>query len=330
MEAALFRAAHETNLLRTRLDRILGKDATRLSKNDARRAILFVLAEGSGHSGVDREKTISLLSSSLSSSPKLGDDPLPETEQTRDGSMDVDHGTVGGANQAVVASPRSENLLKRNTQEGIQSSKLACEDYRLHDNQLEDQPMVDRKRLVDILAAEERVNIMVNHLGSSHTAWLDIMHSRYSLPPKGARTGSVEISNGAVGFPPLSVRGAETANEGRPQGEFVSSPKALIGGESVMFGMVDEPRGTDSHRRKKKRRSERQACVGNYGQRRERGSTLGGHFEQPGTIGVMSMLSRSATSAVDQESLPGPGGGGEHTGPCSSSLPRLDVSRLNG
>lgn len=327
----MFRATHETSLLRTRLDRILGEDATRLSKNDARRAMSFILAEGSSHSDVDREKTI-LLSSSVPSSPKIGDDPLPEPEETRDCSMDVDDFAVGGGHQAAVASPPSENLLERNTQEAIQSSKrheLACEDYRHHDNQLDDQPVVDRKRLVEIITAEERINIMVNHLGSSDTAWLG-MHSRYSPPPKGTRTGSAEILNVAVGIPPLSLRGAGTANEARAytcrnEGEFVSSPKRLMRGDSVTCGMAHGPRGTDSHRKKKKSKSKGRACVGDSGQRQERG-TLGGNFEQPGT--GMSMLSRSASSAVGQESLPEPVGG-ENTGPCSS-LPRLNVSRLNG
>lgn len=324
MEAALFRAAHDTNLLRTRLDRILGENATRLSKNDAQRAILFILAEGSGHRDMDLEKTILLGSSVATSSFKISH------EETSDCSMDVDNGAVGEGSQASVASPPSENLRERDTQERLDSRKCleqACKDDRLHDNQLDDHPMVDRKRLVEILTAEERVNIMVNHLGSSDTAWLD-MRSKYSSPTKGVRTGSVGIPNVAVGFLPLRVPGAETANEGRRQGEFVPSPKGLIGGGSVMFEMMHGRRGADFHRRKKKRTSERQACVGDPGRRRERG-TLVGNVEQPGTTG-MSMLSRSGSSAVGEEPLPGPGGGGEHTGEGCSSLPRLDVSRLNG
>ena len=337
MEAALRRTSHATRLLCSRLNRAMGNGSNMVSRNAARSATSFILTDGATHGDLDLEKAI-LLSSSAPYAVFSGGLSVVQQENSA-GGADVNGNAMDGCKQAAETPSISEGkpgeVTTGTNGEGEsvlceKRLKLTREKNRNHDNQWDDQPVVDRERLITILTAQERVNAMANHLGLMKTHRLDAQ-PRCLPPPKATCTisGPFETplealqmkSHAAVRFPSLNTHLARLVLD---KGEHPNRGGGSMWDSSIVTDVVNGPAITNLHGGRKRRRS----ADGEHGEGTK-------EENQEETIKVnrepsdfISAFSRFSSRARYQKSTIEPRDG-EYVGTCPS-LPKLKVSRLNG
>ncbi len=188
MNAALRSARHDARLLRTHLKRALGKGEGRLPENTARAATVLCLAQGDTHGDLDTEKALRL--SRLAPPPSTSPIDCRPVQHTALSGMDVEgdyeaSAAAGGVWSEPVTSIPAEMSVE---QEGALPRTTASSEFNdgkasgsAKDRALDERHgtasctksragetrAVDRSRLIAILAAEERISAMANHLGSA-------------------------------------------------------------------------------------------------------------------------------------------------------------------
>lgn len=158
MEEALRSAERETRLLRARLGQVLGCDVVGgpLSINAARAATDFVLAETSAHRDIDKDTALLRSTATLLPLASPVDSPTAAPKHSGDG-MEVDDDdevvvTVVNGGDATATKVTTATHLRRLPGSGKEA---------------ETNLVVDHTRLLSILAAENRLSAMADHLGSA-------------------------------------------------------------------------------------------------------------------------------------------------------------------
>ncbi|CAM9772193.1 unnamed protein product [Laminaria digitata] len=246
MEAALRSASHDARLLSNRLERALGKGAGGpLSVNAARVATTSLLAEGATKGDLDADDMLVRLSGTST----LSSDDASKRISSGGGkgtAMDVDaddaerlvfageggSGSVAARDNASTGQAAAPALPTEGNHAGplsigsivaisAQAATPAFEESRVAVAVV----AVDRSRLIAMLAAEERLCAMANHLGSAESidtsSWLSPKKPSKSqrksrvlpfAPPASAstspatqeatrRTAATTLHNATAGFP---------------------------------------------------------------------------------------------------------------------------------
>ncbi|CAM9237212.1 unnamed protein product [Ectocarpus sp. 6 AP-2014] len=205
LRAALKLASHDARLLRTNLKYALGNVEGLLPERAARSAVDSVVARGDTHGDLDTETALRL---SRAVALSLGsDEGCAKSAGTRkernpeSGCMAVDARCSSPDTKHFDASPSSGGAASPQGGVGLdvdESNHVLPDDdesiclkqpTRNHPNSSDgEKRVVDRQRLIVVLAAEERINAMASHLGSAHT-----MTNLLSLllPAKGQLDGPV-------------------------------------------------------------------------------------------------------------------------------------------
>lgn len=191
MDAALRSAHHDSRLLSTHLKRALGKGEGGLPESAARAATALCLAQGDTHGDLDAETALRLCrpTSPPPSSPKGGKNPakgaaLSAMEVENHGEAHaaaVNRGSEALPSNLAEVSAEKEGQLPRMTASGgcnagnvfssATDAPVALEEGRetggCGKGNAGEKRLVDRSRLIAVLAAEERISAMANHLGSA-------------------------------------------------------------------------------------------------------------------------------------------------------------------
>lgn len=195
MNAALHSARHDARLLSNHLKRSFGKGNELLSESEARNATTFLLAQADTHGDLDTEKALRL--SRLTPPPATARSTSQDaTGNAMDveggGNTDAAVGTVGGETlqsshggqlDSALAAP-SHEMVGRS--EGKPHSAVANTTLKGGCEPGSADSVVDRQRLIALLAAEERISAMASHLGSADP----MTHLRSLLLPEQALSGT--------------------------------------------------------------------------------------------------------------------------------------------
>lgn len=209
MDAALRSARHDARLLSNHLKRALGKENQYLPESAARNVTTSLLAQGDTHGDLDTEKALRLsriASSPLSSARAHGikqDATRNDMDVEGDGNTESAAGSYGGeplpsshgggqVDFTGVASPqevvgvgdaKNTNATAARLREGGDEPSNAGS-------------VVNPRRLIAILEAEERISAMANHLGS-----VDAMINLRSVMLPEQPSSISWLSRGVAGFP---------------------------------------------------------------------------------------------------------------------------------
>lgn len=180
MDAALRSARHDARLLSNHLKRALGKGNDIVSESVARTATTLLLAQGDTRGDLDTKKALQL-SRLAPPPPGPGTDRSTAPQDATGNAMDVEGdwkadaavGSVGG--DLLPSCPDGQLDATRATfsQEvvglGVTETHSAAADRTLggSSGDASANPVVDRRRLIAILAAEEWISAMASHLGSA-------------------------------------------------------------------------------------------------------------------------------------------------------------------
>lgn len=191
MEAALRSARHDARLLGNHLKRSLGKGDEPLPESTARTATKLLLGQDDTHSNLDTEKALQLSrlaprSATACSTVQYAAGNTMDVEG--DGNTDAAVGSIGaetlpsgpgGQLDSTRAAPSHEVVGVNDESNHVAAASTTLEGGRAPASAA---PVVDRRRLIAILAAEERTSAMANHLGSANP----MTHLRSLLLPEQA------------------------------------------------------------------------------------------------------------------------------------------------
>eukprot|EP00903_Cladosiphon_okamuranus_P009886 g9390.t1 len=211
MDAALRSAHHDARLLSNHLKRSLGKGNETLSESAARAATTFLLAQGDTHGDLDTEKALRL---SRVVPPPATARGTPQ--DTSCDAMDVEGdkntdaaaaGNIRGETLRLTPGEQHDSTITASSQtmSGISNAENSGEATTMdgslaggghgpsRDNT---SSVVNRRRLIAVLAAEERISAMASHLGSADP----MTHLRSLLLPEQASSTNW-FSRGPAGVP---------------------------------------------------------------------------------------------------------------------------------
>ncbi|CAM9827528.1 unnamed protein product, partial [Ectocarpus sp. 12 AP-2014] len=205
MRAALNLASHDARLLRTNLKYALGSAEGLLPERAARAAVDSLVARGDTHGDLDTETALRLCRA-VAPSPDSPEGRAKSTGTRQEmnpesGCITVDARCSSPDKNRFGASPSSGGAAS--PQGGVcldveETNHVLPDDdeniylkqpTRKHPNSGDgEKRVVDRQRLIVVLAAEERINAMASHLGSLH-AMTNL--SSLLVPAKGQLDGSL-------------------------------------------------------------------------------------------------------------------------------------------
>lgn len=208
MDAALRLARHDARLLSNHLENVMGDDEEPMSTKAARSAMAALQAQGDARGDIEI-KTALCLSGPVP--PTLGCAADGSAENKSIESM-VDVETDGEGSPLLDSSHLERSAAKEGAALNLKGKILRDSDRRkpcLDNDKMrdkvpevssddEDDRVVDRRRLISILAAEERIGAMANHLGPA-----DPTNNLRSLLLQARRSSSVPIC--------LDVKGRDPA-----------------------------------------------------------------------------------------------------------------------
>lgn len=327
MEAALRSANHEARLLRTRLSRALQNADGPLSMNAARAVTTFVLAESSNYGGLDVETALQL---STSIPPSISLNNVRASHNETGTLMDIEGDeSVAGAETLKTSTPGTT---------GVPATTLAlCEEERNNTgksranttnagNASNGDVVVNRKRLIERVLAEERLSAMANHLGCAepiNRLWLAPSLLRHSqsvetvtptLTKESVRESSLSTTAG-VELPPLD---GFDRRQGKAAKRRAHSAEDAFFSQSQPSGTAVGPAVDEGHGRRKRSRGNREGAE-------SKNDSVG----RKGVGDGCSMLGRSKSFAMGQRHQPLPENDAILGSSCPS-LPKLKASRLNG
>lgn len=256
MDEALRSAHHDARVLSSHLKRYLGKGNETLSESAARTATTFVLAQANAHGDLDTEKALRL--SRVAPPPATARSTTQDTSGDAmdvEGDVNTDAAAVSGiGGETLPSSPGEQIDSMRAASSRTMTGFSNAENHNVaaanrtptgggHEPAIDNGSIVDRRRLITILAAEERISAMARHLGSADP----MIHLRSLLLPEQASSDNW-LSRSAKGVP-----------GGHPRGMSSSSMKSSAGDEGLESAaatamhrsetVTDEfpPLGGDSH-----------------------------------------------------------------------------------
>ncbi|CAM9617167.1 unnamed protein product [Ectocarpus sp. 13 AM-2016] len=203
MRAALNLASHDARLLRTNLKYALGNAEGLLPERAARAAVDSLVARGDTHGDLDTETALRL-SRAVAPSPDSAEGRAKSTGTRQEMNPESEYMAVDARcsphdKNRFGASPSSGGAASPQGGVGLDVDEtnhvLPDDDENIYLKQPTrknpnscdgEKRVVDRQRLIIVLAAEERINAMASHLGSLHA-----MTNLFSLlvPAKGQLDG---------------------------------------------------------------------------------------------------------------------------------------------